>query len=101
MGSQRLPRTYFRRTGGSGCGVWWEGRRSARGRAGPQGVEGVGPAGGRDLAPAWIWSREGGGSQPGPMGGAQVSSPCREGLSPRRSGREGSEYREGLSVTVP
>lgn len=76
VGNQRLPRTYFRRTGGSGCGAWWEGKRSERGRAGPQGVEGVGLAGGWDPAPAWIWSREGRGSQPGPMGGAQVRSPC-------------------------
>lgn len=32
VGNQRLPRTYFRRTGGSGCGAWWEGKRSERGR---------------------------------------------------------------------
>lgn len=74
-----MPGTYFRKTGGSGCGAWREGERSARGRAGPQGVEGVGPAGGWDPAPAWIWSWEGRGSQPGSHGRGSGKEPGRRG----------------------
>lgn len=44
------------------------GGQEREGRAGPQGVEGVGPAGGGDPAPAWSWSWEGRGSQPGSDG---------------------------------
>lgn len=77
------------------------GGEEREGRAGPQGVEGVGPAGGWDPAPAWIWSWEGRGSQPGSDGRGPGKEPVRCGTCRRRGGSEGSECWEGLRVTVP
>lgn len=59
------------------------------GRAGPQGVEGVGPAGGWDLATAWIWSWEGRGSQPGSDGRGPGKEPVRRGIESQARWKRG------------
>lgn len=84
-----MPGTYFRRTGGSGCGAWREGGEEREGRAGPQGVEGVGPAGGWDPAPAWSWSWEGQGSQPGSDGRGPGKEPARRGTESQARRKRG------------
>lgn len=53
------------------------GEKEREGWAGPQGVEGVGPAWGWDLARVWIWNGEGRGSQLGPDGRGPGKEPLR------------------------
>lgn len=81
-------RKWLRRLAGGG--------EEREGRAGPQGVEGVGPAGGWD--PARPGSGAGRAEAPSRdrMGGVQVRSPCAEGPSRRRGGSKGSQCWEGL-----
>lgn len=86
-------RKWLRRLAGGG--------EEREGRAGPQGVEGVGPAGGWDPARPGSGAGRAGAPSRDRMGGVQVRSPCAQGPSRRRGGSKGSQCWEGLRVTVP